>query len=323
QARQDAGQRDGVRLPGGEERRPGGREHPPEHGFPPAARARGQPADGDLAAPGRPRLRRQGDAARGRGRLAARSSLGAVLRRPSPDLEAARQPARGLRRDLEAEEGLAGTARAARRPHGPAGPAGTGTAGRSRVPQVAVVTGGSSGIGAAVARKLTERGWSCVLVARGEERLRAVAEELGAEWERCDVGDRSEVERVAAAIRERHPEIGLLVNGAGIPGRGGFLRAGAELIETVTRTNYLGGVWCLRAFLPALEAAAPSHLVNVVSVAGTISSGAAGPYSASKHAQLAFSRRASSPAPGDVGSGPQATRLRPLASRSQPRKSRA
>jgi len=158
------------------------------------------------------------------------------------------------------------------------------------VPQVAVVTGGSSGIGAAVARKLTGRGWSCVLVARGEERLRAVAEELGAEWERCDVGDRSEVERVAAAIRERNPEIGLLVNGAGIPGRGGFLRADAELIETVTRTNYLGGVWCLRAFLPALEAAAPSHVVNVVSVAGTISSGAAGPYSASKHAQLAFSR---------------------------------
>jgi short-subunit dehydrogenase len=158
------------------------------------------------------------------------------------------------------------------------------------VPQVAVVTGGSSGIGAAVARKLTERGWSCVLIAREEEGLRAVAEELGAEWERCDVGDREQVERVAAAIRERHPQIGLLVNGAGIPGRRGFLRAEPELIERVTRTNYLGGVWCLRAFLPALEAAAPSHVVNVVSVAGTVSAGSAGPYSASKHAQLAFSR---------------------------------
>jgi len=129
-----------------------------------------------------------------------------------------------------------------------------------------------------------------VLVARGEERLRSVSEELGAEWERCDVGDRAAVERVAAAIRERHPEIGLLVNGAGIPGRGGFLRTEPELIEEVTRTNYLGSIWCLRAFLPALEAAAPSHVVNVVSVAGTVSSGAAGPYSASKHAQLAFSR---------------------------------
>jgi NAD(P)-dependent dehydrogenase (short-subunit alcohol dehydrogenase family) len=158
------------------------------------------------------------------------------------------------------------------------------------VPQVAVVTGGSSGIGAAIARRLTESGWICVLVARGEERLRATAEGLGAEWERCDVGDREAVNATADAIRERHPEIGLLVNSAGIPGRGGFLRADDELIESVTRTNYLGGVWCLRAFLPALQAAAPSHVVNVVSVAGTVSSGASGPYSASKHAQLAFSR---------------------------------
>jgi len=158
------------------------------------------------------------------------------------------------------------------------------------VPQVAVVTGGSSGIGAAAARTLTDRGWSCVLIARGEERLRAVAEELGAEWECCDVGERSAVDAAAAAIRKRHPEIALLVNGAGIPGRRGFLRADPELIENVTRTNYLGGVWCLRAFLPALEAGAPSHLVNVVSVAGTVSAGSSGPYTASKHAQLAFSR---------------------------------
>jgi uncharacterized protein len=160
------------------------------------------------------------------------------------------------------------------------------------VPQVAVVTGGSSGIGAATARRLAERGWTCVLLARGEERLRAAAEELGAEWDVCDVADREAVERVAASIRERHPRIGLLVNNAGIPGRGGFLRAEPELLERVTRTNYLGGVWCLRAFLPALEAGAPAHVVNVVSVAGTVSSGIAGPYTASKHAQLAFSRAA-------------------------------
>jgi uncharacterized protein len=158
------------------------------------------------------------------------------------------------------------------------------------VPQVAVVTGGSSGIGAAVARKLSESGWHCVLVARGEKRLRALSVELGAEWESCDVGDRVAVERTAAAIRARHPALRMLVNSAGIPGRGGFLRLGAERIEEVTRTNYLGGVWCLRAFLPALEAGVPAHVVNVVSVAGTVAAGSAGPYTASKHAQLAFSR---------------------------------
>jgi short-subunit dehydrogenase len=52
-------------------------------------------------------------------------------------------------------------------------------------------------------------------------------------------------------------------------------------------------VWCLRAFLPALEAAAPSHVANVVSVAGTVAGGKGGPYTASKHAQLAFSRSVS------------------------------
>ena len=156
--------------------------------------------------------------------------------------------------------------------------------------QVAVVTGGSSGIGAAIARKLADSGWRCVLVARGKERLRTVAGELDAEWEVCDVGDREAVERTARAIRGRHPAIKLLVNNAGIPGRGGFLRLEPERIEEVTRTNYLGGVWCLRALLPALEAAAPAHVVNVASVAGTVAAGSAGPYTASKHAQLAFSR---------------------------------
>jgi uncharacterized protein len=156
------------------------------------------------------------------------------------------------------------------------------------VAQVAVVTGGATGIGAALARRLTERGSLCVLLGRREERLRAAAEEIGGEYEVCDVADRAAVERAAQAVRERHPAVGLLVNNAGIAGRAaGFLEASAERIEELIRINYLGSVWCLRAFAPALEAAAPAWVVNVVSVAGTV---ALGPYSASKHAQLAFSR---------------------------------
>ena len=156
---------------------------------------------------------------------------------------------------------------------------------------VAVVTGGSRGIGAAIARALAQRGWRLVLLARGEEQLREVARELRAEHEACDVGDRDQVDRVAAAIGQRHPAIRLLVNNAGIPGSGrGFLDLEPEAIEALVRTNYLGSIWCLRAFLPALEAAAPSDVVNIASVAGTIAAGHSGPYSASKHAQVAFSR---------------------------------
>jgi short-subunit dehydrogenase len=158
--------------------------------------------------------------------------------------------------------------------------------------RVAVVTGASSGIGAEIARALARRDWRLVLVARREDRLQALAAELDAEYEVCDVGRREDVERLAAQVVERHPQIQLLVNNAGIPGRSGFAAIDAERLEKVMRVNYLGAVWCLRAFLPALEAAGRSDVVNIVSVAGTVAFGPAGPYSASKHAQLAFSRAA-------------------------------
>jgi short-subunit dehydrogenase len=93
-------------------------------------------------------------------------------------------------------------------------------------------------------------------------------------------------------VIERHPRIQLLVNNAGIPGRAGFTKIDPDLLERVIRVNYLGAVWCLRAFLPALEAAGRADVVNIVSVAGTVAFAPAGPYAASKHAQLAFSRSA-------------------------------
>ena len=89
---------------------------------------------------------------------------------------------------------------------------------------------------------------------------------------------------------ERHPKLALLVCNAGIPGRRGFLDIDPEQLEALIRTNYLGGVWCLRAFLPGLQASGRADVVNVVSVAGTVAFPPSGPYSASKHAQLAFSR---------------------------------
>jgi len=137
------------------------------------------------------------------------------------------------------------------------------------------------------------------------------------------VGNRDEVERVAASVTERHPRIDLLVNNAGIPGRAGFAAIDPERLEEVLRVNYLGSVWTLRAFLPALEAAGHSDVVNIVSVAGTVAFAPAGPYSASKHAQLAFSRATAAELaprginvhtvnPGFVETEgfPQATRLR-------------
>src|SRR5438477_2198650 len=159
--------------------------------------------------------------------------------------------------------------------------------------RVAVVTGASSGFGVEIARRLAARGDLCVLLARRADRLEALAAEIGGEAEPCDVSDRAAVEAVAGRILERHPRIDVLVNNAGIPGRTSFLGGDPEVIERLIRINYLGSVWCLRAFLPGLEAAAPSDVVNLVSVAGTVAFPPSGPYTASKHAQLALSRATS------------------------------
>jgi uncharacterized protein len=160
--------------------------------------------------------------------------------------------------------------------------------------KVAAVTGASSGIGEATARELAKKGWYCVLLARRRERLETLADEIRGEWEACDVRSRAEVDAVAARVLARHPAITLLVNNAGVPGRGTFVSTSPETVERVIETNYLGGVWCTRAFLPGLRSAAATagraHVVNVVSVAGTIAFAPAGPYAAAKHAQLAFSR---------------------------------
>ena len=94
--------------------------------------------------------------------------------------------------------------------------------------RVAVVTGASSGIGEATARGSRGRGWRCVLLARRGTLLERLAGEIDGEWETCDVADRAQVDEVAARVLERHPAVGLLVNNAGVPGRGTFLDVARE-----------------------------------------------------------------------------------------------
>ena len=155
------------------------------------------------------------------------------------------------------------------------------------------MTGASSGIGEETARLLASKGWTCVLVARREDRLRALAGEIGGEVELCDVGDPEAVRALGERILARHPAVHLLVNNAGMPARGTYLTVDLDLIGRVMDVNYLGGVRCTRALMPGLEAAGRAggaHVVNVVSVAGSVAFAPAGAYAASKHAQLAFSR---------------------------------
>jgi short-subunit dehydrogenase len=160
--------------------------------------------------------------------------------------------------------------------------------------RIAVVTGASSGIGEATARLLAQRGWHCVLVARREHALRDLVGEIGGELETCDVADRTAVAETTARILERHPAVHLLVNSAGILVRGTFVDAPLELVERALAVNYLGGVWMTRGLLDGLREAARvdghASVANIASIGGSIVFTPAAPYSASKHAQVAFSR---------------------------------
>ncbi len=153
---------------------------------------------------------------------------------------------------------------------------------------LAVVTGGSSGIGLALARRLRQPDRRLLLVARGEERLATAAGELDCETLAADVADPAGI----AALAERlaaEPRIDLLVNNAGGPFRTPLLDHDAAEAARAIELLYLAMVRVTGAAWDGL-AAAHGSIVNVVSVAGTVATGSAPHYAAAKHAAIAWSR---------------------------------
>ncbi|MCK4176460.1 SDR family NAD(P)-dependent oxidoreductase [Aciditerrimonas ferrireducens] len=152
---------------------------------------------------------------------------------------------------------------------------------------VAVVTGASSGIGAATARALAGAGFEVVVGARRLERLREVADPIGARALPLDVTDPASVERFCAEV----PECRVLVNNAG-----GAI--GLERIEEADEadwrrmyeTNVLGTLRMTRALLPKLEASGDGVVVMVGSIAGHEAYVGGGGYNAAKFAERALTR---------------------------------
>jgi uncharacterized protein len=159
-------------------------------------------------------------------------------------------------------------------------------------PLVAVITGASSGIGEATARRLArEPGARLVLVARREERLRDLAAGLGAPatWVALDVTDDDAPGRVAAHVAEHHGPATLLVNNAGSSWRAPFAEGGYANVRETMALNFDAQVRMTEALLPMLRQAAPSGIVNVSSAAGRIARAGSGAYSASKFALAGWS----------------------------------
>ncbi|MDM7955701.1 SDR family NAD(P)-dependent oxidoreductase [Blastomonas sp.] len=155
----------------------------------------------------------------------------------------------------------------------------------------AVVTGGGSGIGAAIARALAAEGAALTLVGRRREPLEAIAASLpGACVAQADVTDRSAVDAAFAAARAAHGPIGILVNNAGIAPSAPFAKVTAEAWHETMAVNLDSLFHCCQAALPDLLAAPAGRIVTVASTAGVKGYGYTAPYVASKHGAIGVMR---------------------------------
>jgi short-subunit dehydrogenase len=157
------------------------------------------------------------------------------------------------------------------------------------------VTGASRGIGRALAARLARDGASVGLLARSGEELEELAAELGSSGMPgqvaaavADVGDRPEVERAVAELRDALGPADALVNNAGLGAYAAVLEEDGEAFERLMRVNYLGTVHATRAVLPDMVRRRRGHLVNVASVAGRLGAPFEAAYSASKFAVVGF-----------------------------------
>ena len=155
---------------------------------------------------------------------------------------------------------------------------------------IAVVTGASSGIGAATATVLAQRGYKVIGGARRVERVRKAVGESGIALP-LDVSDRNSVESFVSEVTGRFGHVDVLVNNAGgALGLGPIAEADDEDWIGMWKSNVLGLMYMTRACLPLLRKARHGHIVNISSVAAfeTYKGGAG--YTAAKHAVRAITR---------------------------------
>ncbi len=160
--------------------------------------------------------------------------------------------------------------------------------------RVVVITGASSGIGKESAIEFAKLRASIVLVSRNRDRLEEVAKELSKFQTQtlvcvCDVSQKNQVAQMSNQVLEKFGRVDILVNNAGFGIYGNFNDLKIEEIESQMETNYLGMIYCIKAFLPKMLEQKSGHIVNVASVAASFGIPAMAAYCASKFAMLGFS----------------------------------
>lgn len=159
--------------------------------------------------------------------------------------------------------------------------------------RVAVVTGGSAGLGRATVRELAARGWDVAVLARGEDGVHAAVAEVEAAGRRglalvADVADRQAVEDAADRVEAELGPIDLWVNGVMVGVFGKFLDTDPEDFERATHVNYVGFVNGTRAALSRMVPRDCGHVIQVGSALGSRGIPLQGAYCGAKHAIVGF-----------------------------------
>ena len=159
--------------------------------------------------------------------------------------------------------------------------------------RVTLITGGASGVGQLVARKMARQGAHAVLWDINDQALAKAAEEIRAAGGKvslyhCNVADREMVYATAEKVRRDVGKVDILVNNAGIVNGKPFLDCSDEELRRTMEVNILSHFWTVKAFLPDMIKAKSGHLVTVASAGGIVGSARLVDYSASKFAAFGF-----------------------------------
>ena len=164
--------------------------------------------------------------------------------------------------------------------------------------RAALITGGSSGIGLAIARMLRDEGYGLTLVSRRREKIDAAAEELGAQAVAADVGDADECTRAVAEHREKFGRLDVLVNSAGIGIAGTIEQLPAKQFDLQVGVNLRGLFLVTQAAVPLLRES-QGLVVNLASIAGTLPTPGLATYGATKAAVISLTKSLNEELDGD------------------------
>ncbi len=162
--------------------------------------------------------------------------------------------------------------------------------------RVAVVTGGSEGIGKGAAQVLAEEGATVIIMARTRARLDAAVDEIrsssGGQIEAvsCDVTDPAAVEVAFGQVLGKFGKVDILVNNAGVGNANSFDDLTDELLGEDLQVKVFGAVYCSRAVLPGMRAAKWGRIINITTAAGKAAPGASVPTSMSRAAGIAMTK---------------------------------